>query len=92
MMLMMDTPEGFTGPVNIGNPSEFTMLELAELVIKLTGARSRLEFQPLPQDDPRQRKPDISLAGEKLGWQPKVPLEEGIRRTIDYFRQLLEVM
>ena len=92
MMLMMDTPEGFTGPVNIGNPSEFTMLELAELVIKLTGARSRLEFQPLPQDDPRQRKPDISLASEKLGWQPKVPLEEGIRRTIDYFRQLLEVM
>ena len=92
MMLMMDTPEGFTGPVNIGNPGEFTMLELAELVIKLTGARSRLEFQPLPQDDPRQRKPDISLAGEKLGWQPKVPLEEGIRRTIEYFRQLLEVM
>ena len=92
MMLMMDTPEGFTGPVNIGNPSEFTMLELAELVIKLTGARSRLEFQPLPLDDPRQRKPDISLAGEKLGWQPKVPLEEGIRRTIEYFRQLLEVM
>jgi len=92
MMLMMDTPEGFTGPVNIGNPGEFTMLELAELVIKLTGARSRLEFQPLPQDDPRQRKPDISLAGEKLGWQPKVPLEEGIRRTIEYFRQLLEMI
>ena len=92
MMLMMDTPEGFTGPVNIGNPGEFTMLELAELVIKLTGARSRLEFQPLPQDDPRQRKPDISLAGEKLGWQPKVPLEEGISRTIEYFRRLLEVM
>ena len=92
MMLMMDTPKGFTGPVNIGNPSEFTMLELAELVIKLTGAKSRLEFQPLPLDDPRQRKPDISLAGEKLGWQPKVPLEEGIRRTIEYFRQLLEVM
>ena len=92
VILMMDTPEGFTGPVNIGNPSEFTILELAELVIKLTGARSRLEFQPLPQDDPRQRKPDISLAREKLGWQPKVPLEEGIRRTIEYFRQLLEVV
>jgi UDP-glucuronate decarboxylase len=92
MMLMMETPEGFTGPVNIGNPGEFTMLELAELVIKLTGAKSRLEFQPLPQDDPRQRKPDISLAVEKLGWQPRVPLEEGIRRTIEYFRQLLSVM
>ena len=92
VILMMDTPEGFTGPVNIGNPSEFTILELAELVIKLTGARSRLEFQPLPQDDPRQRKPDISLAREKLGWQPKVPLEEGVRRTIEYFRQLLEVV
>jgi UDP-glucuronate decarboxylase len=92
LMLMMETPEGFTGPVNIGNPGEVTMLELAELVIKLTGARSRLEFQPLPQDDPRQRKPDISLASEKMGWQPKVPLEEGIPRTIEYFRQLLELM
>jgi UDP-glucuronate decarboxylase len=92
IMLMMETPEGFPGPVNIGNPGEFTMLELAELVIKLTGAKSRLEFQPLPQDDPRQRKPDISLAREKLGWQPKVPLEEGIARTIRYFRQLLDVM
>jgi UDP-glucuronate decarboxylase len=91
MMLMMETPEGFTGPINIGNPGEFTMLELAELVIKLTGARSRLEFQPLPPDDPRQRKPDITLAKEKLGWQPKVPLEEGIRRTIEYFKQLLGV-
>jgi UDP-glucuronate decarboxylase len=92
MMLMMKTPEGFTGPVNIGNPGEFTMLELAQLVIKLTGARSRLEFQVLPEDDPRQRKPDISLAKEKLGWQPKVPLEEGVRRTIQYFRQLLDVL
>jgi UDP-glucuronate decarboxylase len=92
IMLMMETPQGFPGPVNIGNPGEFTMLELAELVIKLTGAKSRLEFQPLPQDDPRQRKPDISLAQEKLGWQPKIPLEEGIARTIRYFRQLLDVM
>jgi UDP-glucuronate decarboxylase len=91
MILMMDTPEGFTGPVNIGNPSEFTILGLAELVIRLTGARSRLELRPLPQDDPRQRKPDISLAGERLKWQPRVPLEEGIRRTIGYFRQLLGV-
>jgi len=92
IMLMMETPEGFTGPVNVGNPGEFTMLELAEMVIALTGSKSRLEFQPLPQDDPRQRKPDISLASEKLGWQPKVPLEEGIRRTIEYFKQLLDVM
>src|SRR5208337_3514257 len=68
IMLMMETPEGFTGPVNIGNPGEFTMLELAELVIKLTGTKSRLEFQPLPQDDPRQRISDISPASEKLGW------------------------
>jgi len=92
IMLMMETPEGFTGPVNVGNPGEFTMLQLADMVIKLADSKSRLEFQPLPQDDPRQRKPDISLASEKLGWQPKVPLEEGIRKTIDYFKQLLDVM
>ena len=89
LIAMMDTPEGFTGPVNVGNPDEFTMLELAELVIKMTGAHSRIVFKPLPEDDPRQRKPDISLAGEKLGWTPKVPLQEGISRTVDYFRHLL---
>jgi UDP-glucuronate decarboxylase len=89
MMAMMDTPEGFTGPVNIGNPSEFTMLELAQLVIRLTGTRSRLVFRPLPQDDPRQRKPDITLARKELGWEPRVDLEEGIRRTIEYFKGLL---
>jgi UDP-glucuronate decarboxylase len=89
MSRMMETPTGFTGPVNVGNPDEFTILELAQLVIRLTGSKSRIEFRPLPEDDPRQRKPDITLAGRKLGWAPKVPLEEGIRRTIDYFRDLL---
>lgn len=89
MTRMMETPTGFTGPVNVGNPDEFTILELAQLVIRLTESKSRIEFRPLPEDDPRQRKPDITLAGQKLGWAPKVPLEEGIRRTIDYFRDLL---
>jgi UDP-glucuronate decarboxylase len=89
MVRMMDSPEGFTGPVNIGNPGEFTMLELAELVIKLSLARSKIVHRPLPQDDPRQRRPDISLAKEKLGWEPKVPLEEGLKRTIAYFKELL---
>jgi len=80
------TQEGFTGPVNIGNPGEFTMLELAELVLKKIGGKSKIVFYPLPADDPKQRRPDISLAQEKLGgWQPKVPLEEGIERTAAYF-------
>lgn len=87
---MMQTEKGFTGPVNIGNPGEFTMLELAEKVIALTGSASKLVFQDLPQDDPKQRKPDISLAQEKLGgWAPTVQLEEGLQRTIDYFRTQL---
>lgn len=87
---MMQTEKGFTGPVNIGNPGEFTMLELAEKVIQLTGSTSKLIFQDLPQDDPKQRKPDISLAKEKLGgWAPTVQLEEGLQRTIDYFRKQL---
>jgi UDP-glucuronate decarboxylase len=89
MMAMMDTPEGFTGPVNVGNPGEFTMLELAQLVIRLTGAHSRLVFRPLPQDDPRQRNPDITLARNELAWEPKVDLETGIGRTIEYFKGLL---
>jgi len=88
MVRMMDTPTGFTGPVNVGNPVEFTIRDLAELVIRLTGSKSKLEFRSLPEDDPRQRKPDITLAREKLGWEPKVPLDEGIRRTIEYFRDL----
>lgn len=87
---LMQTEKGFTGPVNIGNPGEFTMLELAERVIELTGTSSKLIFQPLPQDDPKQRKPDISLAKERLnGWQPTVQLEEGLTRTIEYFRTQL---
>jgi UDP-glucuronate decarboxylase len=91
MLRMMDTEAGFTGPVNVGNPGEFTMLELAELVIKLVGSKSKLVHRPLPQDDPRQRKPDISLAQEKLGgWTPKVNLEDGLKETIAYFRRTLD--
>jgi UDP-glucuronate decarboxylase len=84
---MMQTEKGFTGPVNLGNPGEFTMLELAEKVLELTGSTSRLVFKELPSDDPRQRRPDITLAQEALnGWKPTIQLEEGLRRTIDYFR------
>jgi UDP-glucuronate decarboxylase len=86
---MMATPKGFTGPVNIGNPGEYTMLELAETVLKLVGGRSRITHRPLPTDDPRQRQPDIALAKAELGWQPRVGLEEGLGRTIDYFRRTL---
>ena len=86
---LMETGPEFPGPVNLGNPNQFTMLELAEAVIDLTGAKSRLEMQPLPQDDPRQRQPDIALARAKLGWEPKVQLREGLSRTIDYFDRLL---
>jgi UDP-glucuronate decarboxylase len=85
-MLMMKTPSDFTGPVNIGNPVEFTMLELAEKVIFLTGSSSKIIFQPLPSDDPKQRRPDIALAKEKLSWEPKVTLEDGLKETIAYFR------
>ena len=74
-------------PMNIGNPGEFTMLELAEAVLKQVGGSSKLVFQDLPSDDPRQRKPDISIAQKELGWEPKVPLEEGLEKTIAYFRQ-----
>ena len=86
---LMDTPPGFTGPVNLGNPGEFTIRQLAEQVIALTGSASKLEFKPLPADDPMQRKPDISIATEKLGWQPQVALNEGLTRTIAYFDGLL---
>ena len=82
---LMDTPHEITGPINIGNPGEFTMLELAEAVIGLTGTESELIFKPLPADDPKQRKPDISLAKETLGWEPKVSLKEGLQSTIRYF-------
>ena len=89
MVRLMGTPAEFTGPVNVGNPSEFTMLELAEQVIKQVGGSSILSFMPLPQDDPRQRKPDISLAKQALDWEPKVNLEDGLKETIAYFRALL---
>jgi UDP-glucuronate decarboxylase len=86
MTRMMDTPDEFTGPINIGNPQEFTIRELAEHIIRLTGSRSRLSFKPLPADDPKQRRPDISLAQEVLGWSPTIELAEGLERTIRYFR------
>lgn len=90
MVRMMATDDSFTGPVNTGNPGEFTMLELAEKVIELTGSKSRIVFRPLPGDDPKQRKPDITLAKEKLGgWEPKVQLEEGLIKTIEYFKQFV---
>jgi UDP-glucuronate decarboxylase len=89
MVLMMNSPSDFTGPVNIGNPVEFTMLELAELVIKLTGSRSKLVFEPLPSDDPKLRQPDISLAKSNLGWEPRVCLEDGLKETIAYFKKTL---
>jgi UDP-glucuronate decarboxylase len=83
---LMDSPDGVTGPINLGNPNEFTIRELAELVIELTGSRSAIEYRPLPQDDPLQRKPDISLAKDKLDWEPKVQLREGLEQTIAYFK------
>jgi UDP-glucuronate decarboxylase len=86
----MDTPAGFPGPVNLGNPNEFTIRELAEKVIALTGSRSKIVARPLPQDDPMQRQPDITLAREKLGWAPQVQLDAGLRKTIDYFDGLLK--
>ncbi|NBU00081.1 MAG: SDR family oxidoreductase [Betaproteobacteria bacterium] len=89
MLRMMDSPANFIGPVNIGNPGEFTMLELAEMVLRLTGSRSKISFKPLPSDDPKQRRPDISLAKQALDWEPKVSLEEGLVKTIAYFRHLL---
>ena len=86
---LMRTPKEMTGPVNLGNPAEFTMKELAELVIEMIGSSSKLTYLDLPQDDPKQRQPDISLAKEKLGWEPTVPLREGLRHTIGYFDRLL---
>ncbi len=89
MVLLMDSRADLTGPVNIGNPGEFTILELAEKVLALVGGSSRLEFRPLPQDDPRQRQPDIGLAQRELGWSPRVPLDDGLRETVAYFRSVL---
>ena len=89
LIRMMATPDEVTGPVNIGNPGEFTIRELAEMVIEMTGAKSRIIRQPLPADDPKQRRPDITKAKKILGWEPKTPLREGLGHTIEYFRQLL---
>jgi len=86
---LMNSRDDFTGPVNIGNPGEFTMIELAELVLKLTGSRSKIVYMPLPADDPTQRQPNIELAGKELGWKPTIPLEEGLRKTIDYFNKIV---
>jgi UDP-glucuronate decarboxylase len=88
---MMNSPSDFTGPLNLGNPFEFTMLELAEMILRLTGSKSKLSFKPLPEDDPKQRQPNILLAREKLGWEPVVPLEDGLKETIKYFKKVLDV-
>ncbi len=90
MVKMMGTAEEFIGPVNIGNPNEFTILELAQKVIDLTGSKSKLIFEPLPQDDPLQRQPDISLAKSKLDWEPKIKLDQGLVKTIEYFDNLIK--
>jgi len=87
---MMDSPVDLTGPVNLGNPAEYSIREIAETVIALCGSASKLTYMPLPQDDPRQRQPDITVARERLGWQPKVALEAGLLQTISYFRQILK--
>ena len=91
MLAMMDAPAEFIGPVNLGNPFEFSMLELATKVLAITGSKSRLVFLPLPEDDPKQRQPDIALARQKLAWEPKVMLDDGLRETVAYFRGLLEL-
>jgi UDP-glucuronate decarboxylase len=89
MLSMMASPENFTGPVNIGNPNEFTILQLAEIVIKLTGSKSKIVRLPLPPDDPSQRQPNIELAKKELDWSPKIPLEQGLVKTIDYFASII---
>ena len=89
MIRMMNGPDDFTGPVNLGNPDEFTILELAQKIIKITGSKSKIVFKPLPQDDPMQRRPDIGLAKEKLKWQPVVELDQGLKKTIEYFDTIL---
>ena len=88
MIAMMHGPDGFTGPVNLGNPGEFTIRQLAEIIVELTGSASKIVHEPLPADDPTQRKPDITLAQRTLGWRPKVDLRQGLARTIDYFKSL----
>jgi UDP-glucuronate decarboxylase len=90
LILLMNSPDDFTGPVNLGNPVEFTILELAEKIVAMTGSKSKISFKPLPSDDPRQRQPDITVAKEKLGWNPDIKLDEGLIKTIEYFRSIME--
>jgi UDP-glucuronate decarboxylase len=89
LIKLMDTPNTFTGPVNLGSPVEFTIKSIAETIIKMTGTKSKIVYRPLPMDDPKQRRPDISLAKKELGWQPTIKLEEGLEKTIEYFREIL---
>lgn len=89
MIRVMNSREGFTGPVNVGNPGEFTIMQLAQMVIELTGSKSKIVYRDLPADDPLQRKPDIALARKELNWEPAIPLEEGLKKTIAYFRGVL---
>jgi UDP-glucuronate decarboxylase len=89
LIRLMESPDGVTGPINLGNPGEFTMLELAQKIIHLSGSRSEIVFRPLPADDPMQRQPDISQAQSVLGWAPKIPLEKGLLNTIIYFEQTI---
>ena len=89
MIKMMNSEKGFTSPVNIGNPGEFTMLQLAEMVLTLSNSKSKIIYQPLPSDDPKQRQPNIDLAKDKLGWQPKVELKDGLKETIAYFKKMI---
>ncbi|NQT56892.1 MAG: SDR family oxidoreductase [Desulfobacteraceae bacterium] len=89
MIRMMNGPDDFVGPVNLGNSDEFSILDLAKMIIKLTGSQSKIIFKPLPQDDPLQRKPDITLAKQRLDWEPKLGLEEGLKKTIEYFRVIV---
>jgi len=89
LIRLMDSADSVTGPINLGNPAEFTIRQLAERVLALTGSKSQLELRPLPQDDPRQRKPDITLAQDILQWTPRIELDQGLAPTVEYFRQLL---
>lgn len=91
MIRLMNSPDDFIGPVNIGNPGEYTILQLAQRIIELIGSQSKLVYLPLPQDDPIQRQPDITLAKEKLNWEPKIPLDEGLVKTISYFKKLINI-
>ncbi|KAF5039415.1 Bifunctional polymyxin resistance protein ArnA [anaerobic digester metagenome] len=90
MIRLMETDSSVTGPVNVGNPNEFTILELAQMIIRLSDSSSKIVFRPLPSDDPMQRQPDITLARQLLDWEPKVQLEEGLKETIDYFRTIVK--